>query len=91
MKMRNHTILPDRAGEHLKELIYINYPSQESFAEAFECDRRTVGRWIKNGIHNLDLIEELASFFKIDPLFFLSENVSKTEKVVTTHAKNEAG
>ena len=72
MNIYNRTFLSIRAGTRLKELIYSNYTSQESFAEVFECDRRTVGRWIKNGIHNLDLIEKLAYFFKIDPLFFLS-------------------
>lgn len=61
------------AGANLKRLIKESeYRTQAEFAFAFGTDERSVGRWVNGGINRLDTIEELALFFKVDVLTFLS-------------------
>ncbi|MFI3163631.1 MAG: helix-turn-helix transcriptional regulator [Bacillota bacterium] len=61
------------AGQKLKSLIKTSqYRTQEEFAFAFSVNTRTVGRWVSEGINSLETIEQLADFFAIDFLDFLS-------------------
>ncbi len=62
------------AGANLKRLIKSSaYATQENFAFVFGTDVRTVRRWIKNGIKNLDTVEQIADFFDVDVLSILSQ------------------
>lgn len=61
------------AGANLKRLIKESgYRTQEAFAYEFGTDVRTVGRWINNGIKNLDTLQLIADFFGVDALAILS-------------------
>ena len=62
------------AGANLKRLIKNSkYKTQEEFAFEFGTDVRTIGRWVNNGIKNLDTIQQIAAFFGVDALAFFSE------------------
>lgn len=54
------------AGRTLRRLIQENYSSQEEFAYDYGLEIRTVSRYINNGINKIDIIQQLADFFKID-------------------------
>lgn len=70
---QNITDLSLIAGANLKRLIKSSkYKTQEEFAFEFGTDVRTVGRWVNNGIKNLDTIQQIAVFFDIDVLTLLS-------------------
>ncbi len=64
--------LPQIAGSKLRILIKENYDSQQEFADDYNLELRTVNRYINEGINKLDLIQELADFFKVDPKFFIT-------------------
>ena len=53
------------AGERLRQLIKENYTSQEEFAYDFGLEIRTVSRYINNGIHKINVVQELADFFSV--------------------------
>ncbi len=59
------------AGANLKRLMKEKHYTQEAFADIFSADVTTVRRWIRLGINNLALIEQIASFFGINPLDML--------------------
>ncbi len=65
------------AGAYLKRSIKANGMTQESFAEKFGCDERTVRRWISQGIGSTDTIEYVLDFFGDDvrDLFLGEEEV----------------
>ena len=61
------------AGKKLKTLIKESkWKTQEEFAFQFGADVRTVGRWINQGIANVDTIQELADFLDVEFLSFFS-------------------
>lgn len=62
-----------RAGEVLRKLIQENYASQEEFAYDFGTDIRTVSRYVNNGINKISILQELAVFFHVDIVDFLTE------------------
>ncbi|MBR2474609.1 MAG: helix-turn-helix transcriptional regulator [Clostridia bacterium] len=54
-------------GSNLKRIIKKSeYKTQESFAEGFGIEVRTVNRWVNDGIRDIDAVEDIASFLKID-------------------------
>lgn len=61
------------AGANLRRLIKESkYGTQEEFAFEFGTDVRTIGRWINKGIKNLDTIQQIAAFLKVDVFALLS-------------------
>ncbi|MBR2024985.1 MAG: helix-turn-helix transcriptional regulator [Clostridia bacterium] len=59
-------------GANLKRLIKeSDCKTQEEFAYCFGTSPRNVGRWINEGIKNLDIIQQLAIFFDVDVLTLL--------------------
>lgn len=63
------------AGEVLRKLIRENYPSQEEFAYDYGIDIRTLSRYINQGINKIDVIQELARFFKLDFVDFFKATI----------------
>ena len=60
-------------GANLKRLIKeSNCKTQEEFAHQFGTSPRNVGRWVNEGIKNLDIIQQIATFFDVDVLTLLS-------------------
>ena len=60
-------------GANLKRLIKeSDCKTQEEFAYRFGTSPRNVGRWINEGIKNLDIIQQIATFFDVDVLALLS-------------------
>ena len=54
-------------GFNLKIQIRLSeYKTQENFAEAMLVDPSTVRRWIKYGVKDVNLIEEIANKLKIN-------------------------
>lgn len=48
--------------------------TQQSFADDFGTEIRTVSRWINEGkLNNVDTIQELADYFNVDFFDFFSE------------------
>lgn len=60
------------AGLALKHLMKENYASQLDFAEHFGVDLRTVNRYVAVGINKMVTVEEIADFFDMDLIEFLS-------------------
>ncbi len=60
------------AGQNLKKLIKSSYSSQEEFAYAYGTDIRTISRYVNQGITRIDVIQELAGFFRVDFTYFFS-------------------
>lgn len=54
------------AGKNLKRLIKENGWTQQQFADEFGTDVRNVSRYVNNGIKDIDTIQEMAEFFKVD-------------------------
>lgn len=65
-----------QAGEKLRQLIQQNYASQEEFAADFGTDVRNVSRYVNNGINKISLLQELAAFFHISIIDFLTSDES---------------
>lgn len=61
-----------KIGKKLRQLIKENYKTQQEFADRYGCDLRTVSRYIKDGIRDIDVIQELADLFQIDFFDFIS-------------------
>ena len=61
-----------KAGQKLRQLISENFRSQEEFAERYGMELRSVSRYINQGINKVDVIQELADFFKVDFLEFFT-------------------
>ncbi len=70
--MMDRLPLEQIAGEKLKRLIKENYKSQQDFADDYGLDIRSVNRYINNGITKLPTIQELALFFHVDFMYFLT-------------------
>ena len=62
-----------KAGNYLRCLIQDNYVTQEEFSLDFGAELRTVNRWINQGIHKIDLVQQLAAFFEVDFLDFFKD------------------
>jgi len=60
------------AGNKLRKLIKENYDSQQDFAYDYHLELRTISRYINEGINRLDVIQELADFFNVDPKYFVT-------------------
>ena len=57
----------EKVGANLKRLIKESeYHTQEAFAEACYTDARVVRRWIKDGIKNIDTINQVAKALDVD-------------------------
>ena len=52
-------------GGYLKRELKRRNISQNSFAEDFDVDERTVRRWVSGGINSLTLVHELADYFGV--------------------------
>ncbi len=61
-----------KAGQKLRQLISENFRSQEEFAERYGMELRSVSRYINQGINKVDVIQELADFFRVDFLEFFT-------------------
>ena len=69
---------PKQAGTFLKSELKKRKITQEKFAEYMGCDVRTVGRWIHDGINQVDILFIIASFFgleNIGDIFSFEEDV----------------
>ena len=64
--MMTNTDASLKAGNNLRRLIQDNYATQEAFALDYNIELRTVSRWINQGIHKVETIQELAAIFKVD-------------------------
>ena len=61
------------AGANLKRIIKESeWKTQKKFAEKFNAEVRTVGRWCNQGIDKLSLVEQIAKFLEIDVYALLS-------------------
>lgn len=61
-----------RVGSNLRRLIKeSDCKTQQVFADRFGVSVRNVGRWINGGVKSLDLVEQIASFFDVDPMALL--------------------
>ena len=61
------------AGKTLRRLIRENYSSQQEFADEYGMEIRSVNRYINNGINKLDIIQELAQYFNLTVIEFLTD------------------
>ena len=61
------------AGKTLRRLIRENYTSQQEFADEYGMEIRSVNRYINNGINKLDIIQELAQYFNLTVIEFLTD------------------
>ena len=68
------------AGLALKHLIRKHYPSQQSFADDYGIELRTVNRYVTSGIGKMVTIEEAADFFQMDVIDFLRLGKSLAEE-----------
>ena len=60
-------------GANLKRYIKMSqWKTQETFAEAFGAEVRTVGRWCNKGIDKLSLVQQIADFLGISVWALLS-------------------
>lgn len=66
-------ILPSKkVGENLKNLIKESkFKTQINFADAMFVDDSTVRKWIRRGVHSIDLIMDIAEKLEIDFLELL--------------------
>lgn len=62
-----------QAGRALKALIKARYASQQEFADDYGLELRTVNRYVNEGIRYVDVIQELADFFRVDFAYFFSD------------------
>lgn len=61
-----------RVGSNLKRLIKeSDCKTQQEFADRFGVSVRNVGRWINGGVNSLLLVQQLASFFGVEPMALL--------------------
>ncbi len=65
------------AGKTLRRLIRENYTSQQEFADEYGMEIRSVNRYINNGINKLDIIQELAQYFNLTVIEFLTDTDDK--------------
>ena len=65
------------AGQKLRQLINENYKTQEDFAYDYGADLRTINRYINQGINKIDVIQELAEFFRVEFTFFFQPDSEK--------------
>ena len=62
----------EKVGANLKRLIKESeYHTQDAFAEACYTDARVVRRWIKDGIKNIDTINQVARTLNVDVMDLL--------------------
>lgn len=61
-----------KAGEKLRQLIKVNFKTQQEFADRYGMELRTVSRYINQGIKDVDVIQELADYFQVDFFEFLT-------------------
>ena len=61
------------AGGYLKRELKRRGITQEEFSDKFGVNARTVGRWVRNGIHSVDTVEEIARYFGVSALDVLSD------------------
>lgn len=54
------------AGKNLRRLIKESGRTQQDFADEFGTDIRNVNRYINEGISKVEVIQEIAEFFKVD-------------------------
>ena len=59
------------AGQRLKQLIKEKGLTQGQFAEQYFMEERTVNRYCNQGINKLDIIQEFAKIFKVEPEYFI--------------------
>ena len=64
------------AGAFLRKILRQHGYTQERFAEEFGVSARHVRRWVRDGVHSVDTLEELLSFFNASVKdFFLCEEI----------------
>lgn len=63
------------AGQRLKQLIKDKGLTQGQFAEQYFMEERTVNRYCNQGINKLDIIQEFAKIFKVDPEYFIKSDL----------------
>ena len=54
-----------RLGDFLRKSLYERGITQEQFAEQICVDPRTVGRWIRDGIDKISVVENIAQVLQI--------------------------
>lgn len=65
-QLSNNGMLPSqRYGERLRLNLKLLHITQEAFSEVMHVDVKTVGRWINNGIHDVDTIDEIFTVLKV--------------------------
>lgn len=72
-QFNNEVSYPHLVGGYLKRQLRSRHMTQECFAEKIGVDVRTVRRWIKDGVHSLDAVVDLACFFGVGVGDVLSE------------------
>ncbi len=68
-----------KVGNFLKHLLIINKKTQEDFADEIFVDVRTVRRYLKDGINNLEVISRIALYFNMSYIQFLIESEKYSE------------
>ena len=66
------TLSSKNVGANLRRLIKESkYRTQENFAEACHTSPRNLRRWIKQGVKDIDIIDDLAKALDVDPMALL--------------------
>ncbi len=71
-----HFDLPANVGRNLKKLFAKEGKTYADVAELLNCDERTVGRWIQNGLDKVSTIAYIAKVFgvKAEDIIFSEED-----------------
>lgn len=71
-----HFDLPANVGRNLKKLFAKEGKTYADVAELLNCDERTVGRWIQNGLDKVSTIAYIAEIFgvKAEDIIFSTED-----------------
>ena len=67
---------PHVVGGYLKRKLKNNGITQEEFSDKFCVDVRTVRRWLRDGVHSLDTVVEIACYFEVSVGDVLSDEDS---------------
>ena len=70
--MTQNILSSKKVGENLKNLIKESkFKTQIKFADAMHVDDSTVRKWISRGVHDIDLVMNIAETLEIDFLELL--------------------
>ena len=75
-QFNNGVSYPHVVGGYLKRKLKEGGITQEAFSYDFSVDVRTVRRWLRDGVHSLDTVVEIANHFGVSVGDVLSDEDS---------------